>query len=70
VPKIFQVHVKLVGDTVHERAVLADLSKLPMIGDMIELRVDNRKVRARVSYAVSAGSRGGLFHEIYASEIE
>jgi hypothetical protein len=55
---------------VHERAVLADLSKLPLIGDVIELRVENRKDRARVSYTASAGSRGGAFHEIYASEIE
>ena len=40
------------------------------MGDVIELRIDNRKIRARVSYVVSAGSRGGVFHEIYASEIE
>jgi len=68
VPKIFNVHVKLAGAV--ERTVLADLSKLPLMGDVIELRIDNRKIRARVSYVVSAESRGGVFHEIYASEIE
>jgi len=67
VPKIFNVHVKLAGGV--ERTVLADLSVLPVIGDVIEVRIDNRKIRARVSYALSAGSRGGVFHEIYGSEI-
>jgi hypothetical protein len=67
VPKIFNVHVKLLGGV--ERSILADLPKLPLIGDVIELRIDNRKVQARVSYALSAGSRGGVFHEIYANEM-
>jgi hypothetical protein len=67
---IFNIHVKLVGDLVHERSVLPDLSKLPLIGDVIEVRIDNRKIRARVSYAPAAGSRDGVpFHEIYADEI-
>jgi len=68
VPKIFNVHIKLVGGV--ERTILTDLSNLPLIGDVMEVRIDNRKVRARVSYALSAGSRGGVFHEIYANEIE
>ena len=48
--------------------MLADLSELPLIGDVIEVGIDNRKVRARVSDALSAGSRGSVFHEIYESE--
>ena len=68
--KIFNVHIKLVGDLVHERSVLADLSKLPLIGDVIEVRIDNRKIRACVRYALAAGGRDGVpFHEIYANEI-
>ena len=66
-PKIFNVHIKLAGGV--ERTVLADLSELPVIGDVIEVRIDNRKIRARVSCALSAES-GVPFHEIYASEIE
>ena len=67
-PEIFNVHVKLAGGV--ERTVLADLAKLPLIGDVIEVGIDNGKIRARVCYALSGGSRSGTpFHEIYASEI-
>jgi hypothetical protein len=37
---------------------------------VIEVRIDNRKIRARVEYALAARSRDDVpFHEIYANEI-
>ena len=69
----FRVHVKLAGHPLHEPPVLMDLSgHLPTIGQIIQVPIGSRVIRARIAYtqrqAYRAGS--GIVHDVYANEIE
>jgi hypothetical protein len=65
------VHLKLAGRFMHEMPVVVDFGdRQPVIGDLIEVPIGQRKIRARVSYALSAASRDGhAVCEVYAEEI-
>ena len=68
----FHVHVKLIGQSVHELPVLMDLGgRVPEIGDFLEIPMLNRVIRARVAYLLPATYRGlAVIHDVYTNEVE
>jgi len=67
----FHVHVKLIGESVHELPVLMDLAgRIPEIGDILEVPMLQRSVRVRVAYVLPGIPRGlAVIHDVYANEV-
>ena len=56
----------------HELPVLMDLGgQVPQIGDILEVPMLSRIIRARVSYALPTTTPRGLavIHDVYANEV-
>ena len=68
----FHVHVKLIGQFMHELPLLMDLGdQILGIGAIIEIPMLNRIIRARVAYVLPPTPRGlAVIHDIYVNEVE
>jgi hypothetical protein len=68
----FDVHVKRIGQADYLPPVaMVFLGRGPAMGEIVEVSIGGRSVRARVTcvYTLASRTGAGLVHEIYADEV-